>query len=362
LRQTIIDPAKSVSIDDDRVVSRGSDCGAGSDPMSQRDTLLLSKAYIHQRIAASAFLPAMREAFLALARGELQNPSPGHLRGEGGGVHIKAAAGIERFGKIAVKMNANFPGNPARGQPTIQGVVALFDVRSGELLALMDSIEITARRTAAATALAAQHLARADSTTLGMVGCGMQAAYHLEALHAVFSLSRVTCSDVDEGRADAFARQVESLGLTAVVARSAAQCASGTDILVTCTTSTSPILSRADVDPGCFVAAVGTDSPGKHELAPDLMAAALVVPDDLAQALEMGDTQHAIRAGAMTPASIHAELRAIVSGHRAGRTSPDQLFVFDSTGVAIEDLAAADLVFAHASQDADAPRFAFAAA
>ena len=326
--------------------------------MKARDTLLLSRTYIHERIAAGAYLPAMREAFLALDRGELQNPSPGHLRGEGGGVHIKAAAGIERFGKIAVKMNANFPGNPARGLPTIQGVVALFDARSGELLALMDSIEITARRTAAATALAAQHLARADSTTLGIVGCGVQAAYHLDALRAAFALTRVTCTDVDERRADALARQAESLGLSAVVARSAAECARGADILVTCTTSRSPILHRADVSAGCFVAAVGTDSPGKHEVARDLMAAALVVPDDLAQALEMGDTHHAVRAGAMTPASIHAELRAVVSGRIAGRTSPDQVFVFDSTGMAIEDLAAADLVFAHASRDEHAARFA----
>jgi len=326
--------------------------------MTQRDTLLLSKAYIHEHITAGAFLPAMREAFRALDRGELQNPSPGHLQGEGGGVHIKAAAGIERFGKIVVKMNANFPGNPARGLPTIQGVVAVFDARSGELLALMDSIEVTARRTAAASASAAQHLARAESTRLGIVGCGTQAAYHLEALRDVFALTHVTCTDVDERRADAFARRAESHGLAVAIARTAAQCASGVDILVTCTTSTSPILCRADVAPGCFVAAVGTDSPGKHELAPDLMASARVVPDDLAQALEMGDTRHAVRTGAMTPESIHAELRSVVSGLRAGRTSPDEVFVFDSTGMAIEDLAAADLVYAHASQDERAPRFA----
>jgi ornithine cyclodeaminase/alanine dehydrogenase-like protein (mu-crystallin family) len=191
-----------------------------------------------------------------------------------------------------------------------------------------------------------------------MVGCGMQATYHLEALRDVFALTHVTCTDVDEHRADAFARQAESSGLIAAVARSAAECASGADILVTCTTSTSPILFRVDVGTGCFVAAVGTDSPGKHELAPDLMASALIVPDDLAQALEMGDTHQAVRAGAMTPASIHGELRAVVSGRIAGRTSPDQIFVFDSTGMAIEDLAAADLVFAHASRDENAPRFA----
>jgi alanine dehydrogenase len=326
--------------------------------VSQCDTLLLSKTYIHEHIAAAAFLPAMREAFLALDRGELQNPSVGHLRGDGGGLHIKAAAGIERFGKIVVKMNANFPGNPARGLPTIQGALALFDARSGELLALMDSIEITARRTAAASTLAAQHLARTDSTRLGMIGCGMQAIYHLEALRELFALTRVVCADIDELRASEFARQAQSSGLTVTVARTAAECARGADIIVTCTPSTTPILHRADIDPGCFIAAVGTDSPAKHELAPDLMAAALVVPDDLTQAAEMGDTHHAIRAGAMTPASIHAELRAIVSGRAAGRTSPNELFVFDSTGMAIEDLAAADLIFAYASRDDHAFRFA----
>jgi ornithine cyclodeaminase/alanine dehydrogenase-like protein (mu-crystallin family) len=336
----------------------GIDWRRRGDLVSQRDTLLLSKAYIHERIAAAAFLPAMREAFLALERGELQNPSVGHLRGDGGGVHIKAAAGIERFGKIAVKMNANFPGNPARGLPTIQGVVALFDARSGELLALMDSIEITARRTAAASTLAAQHLARGDSTRLGIVGCGMQAIYHMDALRDVFALSHVVCADIDERRAGDFARQAQSAGLIVRVAHTAAECAQGADILVTCTPSTAPILHRADIAAGCFIAAVGTDSPGKHELAPDLMAAALVVPDDLAQAVEMGDMHHAVRAGAMGPESIHAELRAIVSGRAAGRTSPDQVFVFDSTGMAIEDLAAADLIFAQASRDEQALRFA----
>jgi alanine dehydrogenase len=331
--------------------------------MNRRDTLLLSRTYIHERIPVAAFLPAMREAFLALDRGELQNPSPSHLRGDGGGVHIKAAAGIERFGKIAVKINANFPGNPVlRGLPTIQGVVALLDAKSGELLALMDSIEITARRTAAASALAAQSLARTGSQRLGMIGCGTQAAYHLEALRDVFALTHVACTDIDDRRANEFKRRAESLGLTAVLARSAAECASGADIVVTCTPSTSPILRRADVASGCFVAAVGSDSPGKHELAPDLMASARVVPDDLAQALEMGDTRHAVRASAMTSASIHAELRAIVSGRIAGRTTADQIFVFDSTGMAIEDLASADLVFALASQDEDAPRFALNAA
>ena len=328
-------------------------------PMSHRDTLLLSKAYIHERVGVAAYLPALREAFLALDRGELQNPNVGHLRGSGGDIHIKAAAGVERFGKVAVKINANFPENPSRrGLPTIQGVIALIDAHSGELLALMDSIEITARRTAAASTLAAMHLARPGSTRLGMVGCGTQAVYHLEALRDVFALTHVACTDVDTQRATAFAQRAESLGLTARVVGAVAECASRADILVTCTPSATPILHLEDVQRGCFIAAVGTDSRGKHELAPQLMAACHVVPDDLAQALEMGDLHHAVRTGAMTAASIHGELRAIVSGRIAGRTTPEQVFIFDSTGMAIEDLAAADMIFAQASQDEGVSRFA----
>jgi len=327
--------------------------------MNAPPVLLLSRSAIARLATTRDYLDAMQAAFAGLAHGRFEMPQVGHVPGIGGMFHIKSAQRSGSPALAAIKVNGNFPENVVRRQlPTIQGFVALLDADCGCVLALMDSIEITARRTAAASALAAQHLARAESTRLGIVGCGTQAAYHLEALRDVFALTHVTCTDVDERRADAFARQAESQGLAVAVARTAAQCASGVDILVTCTTPTSPILCRADVAPGCFVAAVGTDSPGKHELAPDLMASARVVPDDLAQALEMGDTRHAVRAGAMTPESIHAELRSVVSGLRAGRTSPDEVFVFDSTGMAIEDLAAADLVFAHASQDENAPRFA----
>jgi ornithine cyclodeaminase/alanine dehydrogenase len=327
--------------------------------LTQRFTLLLSRAYIHAQVPAAAYLPALREAFLALDRGELRTPSVGHLPGNGGSVHIKAAAGLQRFAKVVVKINANFPGNPMKyGLPTIQGVIVLIDAYSGELLALMDSSEITGRRTAAASALAAQHLALPGATRLGVIGCGLQAVYHLEALREVFALTHLTCMDIDEQRANRFADSARSDGLSVTVVRSAPECARNSEIVLTCTTSTAPILRREDVPAGCFIAAVGTDSATKHEIAPQLMASSHVVVDDLTQAVEMGDTHHAIRASALTPEYIYAELHDIVSGRVRGRTSSDQVFVFDSTGMAIEDLAAADLVFAIASQDEAACRFA----
>lgn len=324
-----------------------------------RPTLLLSRAYIREKIPAAAYLPAVRDAFLALARGELRSPNVGHLAGNEGSVHIKAAAGLQRFDKVVVKINANFPGNSTkRGLPTIQGVIVLMDTNSGELLALMDSSEITGRRTAAASALAAQYLALPGASRLGIIGCGRQATYHLDALRDVFPLTHLTCMDIDERRASAFADSARSKGLSTSRVRSASECARNSEIVVTCTTSTAPILHREDVPTGCFIAAVGTDSATKREISPQLMASSHVVVDNLAQAIEMGDTHHAIRAGTLTAECIYAELHDIVSGRVRGRTSPDQVFVFDSTGMAIEDLAAADLVFALASLDQTANRIA----
>jgi ornithine cyclodeaminase/alanine dehydrogenase-like protein (mu-crystallin family) len=186
----------------------------------------------------------------------------------------------------------------------------------------------------------------------------LQAVYHLDALREVFALTHLTCMDSDERRANVFADAAQSDGLSVTVVQSPAECARGSEIMVTCTTSRAPILHREDVPAGCFIAAVGADSATKHEIAPQLMASSHVVADDLAQAVEMGDTHHAICAGALTRVNIYAELRDIVSGRVMGRTSADQVFVFDSTGMAIEDLAAADMVFALASQDETACRFA----
>jgi ornithine cyclodeaminase/alanine dehydrogenase-like protein (mu-crystallin family) len=316
------------------------------------ETLVLTRSYIADRIAPRAYLAAVTSAFEALAAGALTVPAVGHVpASQGGAFHIKAAASQARGGRAAIKVNGNFPGNAAHGLPTIQGFIALLDANRGSVLALMDSMEITARRTAAASALAASRLASPRSARLGIVGCGVQARYHLEALQDLFAFSSLACHDLDEKRAGALAAFARASGLDAHVVSSAREAARDAQILLTCTTSTRALLGMEDVPAGCFVAAVGADNPGKQELDPALLRKARVVPDVLAQASTMGDLHHALDAGAMTARDIHGELADVVAGRVAGRVEDDDIFVFDSTGTAIEDLAAAELAYDIARDD-----------
>jgi ornithine cyclodeaminase/alanine dehydrogenase-like protein (mu-crystallin family) len=265
----------------------------------------------------------------------------------GGGFHVKAAGvRLSRF-YVAAKLNANFPDNGARrGLPTIQGVVVLSDGEDGRPLALLDSMEITALRTGAATAVAARHLARADARTATVVGCGRQGRIQIAALARVRPLTRVHAVDADPAAAARFAREMSAeLGLDVHPAGSVAEAAPVSDIVVTCTPSRAPLLHRVDVAPGAFVAAVGADDEHKQELEPVLMAAGTLVVDSLEQCATIGDLHHALAAGAVSRDRVHAELAQVVAGQRPGRQTADEITIFDSTGVAIEDVAAAVAVY-----------------
>ncbi len=312
-------------------------------------TLLLSRSVVAGLATTRDYLAAMQAAFTDLARGRFELPGVAHLPGRGGAFHVKSAARLTGRALAAIKINGNFPGNASvPGLPTIQGFIALLDAEHGGVLALMDSIEITARRTAATTALAAQHLARQGSRSLGIVGCGAQARYHVDALLDVAPIETVTFHDSRDEAASAFEAHLIARGLAARRASDAGSAARGADIVVTLTTSTQPVLALAHVEQGMFVAGVGADNPSKNELGADLLAASRVVVDSRAQAAAGGDLYHAIRLGAMAEENVYAELSDVVSGAMPGRTSPDELFVFDSTGLAAQDHAAAEMIFERA--------------
>jgi alanine dehydrogenase len=276
-------------------------------------------------------------------------PPPGVLAlpVEGGGFHVKIAAAPLARPYFVSKTNGNFPGNPTRhGLPTVQGVIVLSDAIDGRVLALLDSAEITTLRTGAATAVAAKHLARKDSTSAAVIGCGIQGRVQLRALAAVLPLERAFAVDRSEETARRFAAEMSTaLGLAVTPMRDAGEAASRSDACVTCTPSHHPLLASAQVRPGTFVAAVGADHPEKQELDPDLFRGSTVVVDLLDQCLAMGDLHHAARAGAITPAQVHAELGAIAAGRKPGRTSDSERTIFDSTGTALQDVAAAALAY-----------------
>jgi ornithine cyclodeaminase/alanine dehydrogenase-like protein (mu-crystallin family) len=325
--------------------------------------LVLSRSEIASRLDADACIAAVESAFRLCGSPSAIGPEVLGLHGEGGGFHVKAGGLVLGRTYAAFKINANFPGNPARhGLPTIQGVVALFDATNGALLALMDSGEITALRTAAATALAARHLARPESSTLGIVGCGRQGRAHVRFLGRVLPIRRVLAVDIDDATAARFANDIRDECRVAVEPlASVGAAASASDVIVCCTTATGPVLRRADVRPGTFVAGVGADNPEKRELDGHLFADARVVVDILAQCLAMGDLRHAVAEGRIAADAVHGELSDVVTGRRPGRMSAEEITVFDSTGMALQDVAAAAAVYEVAGLEPEVPRASFGA-
>ena len=273
---------------------------------------------------------------------------------EGGGFHIKAAGLLGDASMFVTKVNGNFAHKAERfGLPRIQGLLMLCDARCGYPLAVMDSTEITVLRTAAATGVAAQHLARRDARVVTLAGCGRQAAAQLEAVAIVRQLERAFVTDAVPDKARAFATAMAGrLGIPVEPVTDLAAAARRSDIVVTCTSATRPVLFAGAVRPGTFIAAVGADSEVKQEIDAALMAASAVVPDLLEQCAGIGDLHHALAAGVMTRDDVRGELGAVLAGLARGRRSEEETIIFDSTGTALQDVAAARLVYQQAERQA----------
>ena len=327
-----------------------------------RPTLLLSNSDIRALMKPADWFRAVEAGFLASKQGRTLSPAPMHIPVPGGGFHAKGAylAGDQSY--VALKLNGNLPGNPERsGFPTIQGAVLLCDAGTGSVLAILDSIEVTLMRTAAASAVAASRLAKRTSRTMLVCGCGRQAMPHIVALLDVLPVRKVFVSDIDAGKAEAFARSARSmLGIAIEAVSCFGDVSSRCEVIVTCTTSTMAFLGAEHLSPGAFVAAVGADSSGKSEIAPDLMEQAKVVVDVLEQCVAMGDLRLAMASSALSSSDVYADLGDIVSGAVPGRTNDDEIIVFDSTGTAIEDVASVAMIYERAIQSGRGASFAFA--
>jgi ornithine cyclodeaminase/alanine dehydrogenase-like protein (mu-crystallin family) len=313
-------------------------------------TLVLSRRDVVDLLTLPACTEAVARAFRLHAEGRTLGPGVLGVHARDGGFHVKAAGLVGERSFFAAKTNANFPDNPRRfGRPTIQGIVLLADATTGEPLAIMDSASVTALRTGAATAVAATCLARRDATRATIVGCGVQGEIQLAAIAAVLPLAQARVYDTDRPRAEKMAASAAStLGLRVEVAGDLRAAVRASDVCVTCTPARGAFLGPDDVAPGTFIAAVGADSQGKQELEPALVASATLVVDVLEQCAEIGELQHALAAGLMERADVHAELADVVAGRRPGRTRDDEITIFDSTGTALQDVAAAVAVYENA--------------
>jgi ornithine cyclodeaminase/alanine dehydrogenase len=326
-------------------------------------TLLLQRREVAALLDLGECVEAVERAFQLHAQGESLPPGVLSTYVPGGGFHVKAAGLKLERPYFAAKFNGNFSGNASRfGLPNIQGVILLCDAENGCPLALLDSIEITIQRTAAASAVAARYLARPESEVLTVCGCGNQGRSHLLALSRVLSLKHVFAWDADAARAQAFAREFsQRLGVAIEAVEEPHSAARQSDLCVTCTSARRWFLAREDVRPGTFIAAVGADSPDKQEIDPQLMAVSRIVVDSLAQCAEFGELHHALEAGVVTRESVWSELADVVAGRKPGRTALEEIILFDSTGVALEDVAAAVAVYHKALREGAGRRLDFAA-
>ena len=315
--------------------------------MKSEGTLLLRRSEVAALLGVEECMAAVEQAFMLHAQGKATPPGTLGIHTTGGGFHIKA--GLLELGRtyFAAKTNANFPQNMQRfGLPLIQGIIVLCDGENGYPLALMDSMEITIIRTGATTGVAAKYLARPDAQVVTICGCGNQGRISLRALARVRPLTRAYAFDIDEKQAGRFAIELsQELGIDVSVVADLAKAVAESDICVTCTPSKAPFLKREYVSQGTFIAAVGADSEEKQELEPELIESSKVVVDLLDQCATIGELHHALEQGLVTRPDVHAELGEVIAGKKAGRTSPDEVIIFDSTGMALQDVAAAAIVY-----------------
>jgi alanine dehydrogenase len=330
--------------------------------MQFEGTLLLRRSDIERLLSLRDCIEAVDEIFRLLGEGKV--PAPGILgvKAPGGGLHVKAGLLPGDRNYLVAKLNANFPRNNAHfGLPTIQGMIVVFDAENGVPLAILDSIDITIKRTAAASAVAAKYLARKESSVATICGCGQQGRTQLRAVLLVLPLTKVYAFDVNERAAIDFRNELSAeLKVDIEFVRDLASAIQKSDVCITCTTAIESFVCKEDVRPGTFIAAVGADDEHKQEIDSALIASAKVVADSLEQSCAIGDVHHAIAKGLMRKEDVYAELCEIVAGRKIGRVADGEIVVFDSTGVAIEDAVAAAAVYERAVANGIGTDFDFA--
>jgi alanine dehydrogenase len=291
---------------------------------------VFSAAHVEAAVPPERALEAVREAFVAYARGEWSMPPKVYVPAyPAGDFRAMPALGA---GHAALKWVTSFPGNPARGLPTVTGLVLLSDASNGSLVAVLDAGAVTALRTGAAAVLAAETLNRPDAGVATVVGAGVNGR---ATARTFVSLGReVLLWDVDEKRARDAAGE---LGTGVAGSREEAL---GADVVVTVTPGHEVLFPRGSLRAGQHVSLMGADGPGKTEIAVEEIGRTHVFCDDWEQASHNGDLAHAVGAGAITQDDV-TELGAVLTEQAPGRQSPDEITIFDSTGLAIQDLAVA---------------------
>ncbi len=304
------------------------------------EILIVSEAACEATVTADVAFAAVEQVFAAMAKGEARNfPVIREALGYADALY-GFKSGFDRVGPaLGVKSGGFWPGNAAKGLTNHQSTIFLFDPETGQLQALVGGNFLTAIRTAAASAVSIAHLARPDAEVIGMVGAGHQSAFQLRAALAQRSFRKVVAWNPHP---DMLPRLAEVANIAGVQFEAVEREDLGAqaDVIITITSAFEPLMMRDWIKPGTHLACMGTDTKGKQEVDPALVAAATVFTDEVAQSVTIGEAQHAVAAGLIAAGDI-TPLGAVINGTHAGRTSAEEITIFDGTGVGLQDLAVA---------------------
>ena len=323
-------------------------------------TLLLTETEVSKLLPLNDCVEIVEEAFRLHKLGKSLQPEMMQIDADLGEFHVKVGGMYYEKLHFCLKANGLFFRNMSGfGIPNVHGLILLSDGTNGCPLAVMASRELMVKRTAAATVLAARLLALRVTETATICGAGLQAKNHLRALKSSRLVSRAFVFARNIEKAKLFCNEMSAeLEMEIEPVRDLPQALSESDICVTCTPAREFYIKAKDVPPGLFIAAVGADSPGKQEIDPKLLRESTVVGDILEQGMSVGELQHNIAPG-VNPKEVYAELGDIVAGTKIGRSSTDQVIIFDSTGTALQDVAAAVAVYKKAQLQGVGTSFQF---
>lgn len=318
-----------------------------------RKMLFLSSREVRSLLRINDAIKAVEDAFRAHGEGKTKIAPVVTLKVEkyNGELDIKSGL-IESLEVIGVKAVCGFYDNPQKYNiPSNIGIMVLISIKTGVPLAVLDGTHITAIRTGAAGAVAAKYLARKNSQSVGIIGCGAQGRMQLLGLNDIFEIKEVKVFDKIESQMEKYAEEMSSkLNLNVKAVSTPKDASKNVDILVTATQSTTPIVMSDWISEGVHINAIGADTPEKQELDPKIFKKARVVVDSIDQCRRLGDIRFAILKGIINESDIYGELGQIVCGKKSGRDNDNEITVFKATGLAIQDVATSCMVYERAIQ------------
>lgn len=314
-------------------------------------TIILKKSHVESLLNMDDCLKAVETAFLQDALGKVQMPPKNYLffRPYDGDLRIMPSY-LEELEEAGVKCVNVHPGNPAKySLPTVMAVIELVDPRTGFPIAIMDGTLITDLRTGAAGGISVKYLARKDSKSLGIIGAGRQARTQLMAIERVMDLEEVYVYCRTRETRESFARESSKIyGVDVKPASSLEEAVRDRDVVVTVTPSRKPIVKSEWVSPGTHICAMGADAPGKQELDPDILLNSRVFYDNWKQAEHSGEINVPILKGILEKKDLKGKIGDVITGKVVGRKTPMDVTVFDSTGLSIQDITTAWIVYQRA--------------